>query len=144
MGNPLSFVGPTVPAALISKHPSLANLAQLRLRHLDYFQAGSLHNHVDFWEDLISLTGYTCPQVDLLQIIREGVRSDNFFRHFKGNFKGRPYDSAVPPISSLPNSPCCSQFTDFIDATVLAWVSQGVIKAYGKVGVCSPPHLVLP
>ena len=39
---------------------------------------------------------------------------------------------------------CCHQHTDFIDTTVLAWVSQVVIKVYGKVGVCSPPHLVLP
>ena len=143
-GEPLSFVGPTVPAELVSKDPSLADLAQLRFRHPDYFQAGSLHNHVDFWEDLFSSAGYTCPQVDLLQIVREGVRVDSFFRHFKGNFKGKSYDSAVPPISIFPNSPCCHQFTDFIDTTVLAWVSQGVIKVYGKIGECSPPHLVLP
>ena len=49
----------------MSKDPSLADLAQLRFRHPDYFQAGSLHNHVDFWEDLIFLTGYACPQVTL-------------------------------------------------------------------------------
>ena len=97
-GEPLSFVGPTVPAALVSKDPSLANLAQLRFRHPDFFQARSLHNHVDFWEDLFFSTGYTCPQIDLLQIIRVGVRVDNFFHHFKGNFKGKHYDSAVPPI----------------------------------------------
>ena len=82
----------------MSKDPSLADLAQLRLRHPDYFKAGSLHNNVDFWEDLIFSTGYTCPQVNLLQIIREGVRVDSFLRHFKGNFKGKRYDSAVPPI----------------------------------------------
>ena len=116
----------------------------MRFRHPDYFQSGSLQNHVNFWEDLNSLNGYTCPQVDLLQIIREGVRVDSFFRHFKGNFKGKSYDSSVPPISIFPNSPCCHQFTDFIDTTVLAWVSQGVIKVYGKIGECSPPHLVLP
>ena len=87
---------------------------------------------------------YTCPQVDLLQIIREGVRVDNFFCHFKGNFKGKHYDSAVTPISIFPNYPCCHQFTDFIDTTVFAWVSQGVIKVHSKIGECSPPHLVLP
>ena len=82
----------------MSKDPSLAGLAQLRFRHPDYFQAGSLHNHVDFWEDLSFSTGYTCAQVNLLQTIREGVRVDSFFRHFKGNFKGKRHDSAVPPI----------------------------------------------
>ena len=93
----------------MSKDPSLADLAQLRFRHPDYFQAGSLHNHVDFWEDLIFSTGCTCPQVNLLQTIREGVRVDSFFRHFKGNFKGKRYDSAVPPISFFAKSPCCHQ-----------------------------------
>ena len=38
----------------MSKDPSLADLAQLRFRHPDYLQAGSLHNQVDFWEDIIS------------------------------------------------------------------------------------------
>ena len=60
----------------MSKNPSLADLAKLRFRHPDYFQAGTLHNHIDFWEDLISSTGYTCPQVNLLQTTREGVRLD--------------------------------------------------------------------
>ena len=36
-----------------------------------------------------------------------------------------------------------SPFCDFIDSTVLDWVSQDVIKVHGVVGVCSPPHLVL-
>ena len=72
--------------------------------------------------------------VSLLQIIREGVKVYDFFRHFKGNFKGRHYDSAVPPVSVFPNSPCCRRFCDFIDSTVLDWVSQGVIKVHGVVG----------
>ena len=93
----------------MSKDPSLADLAQLRLRHPDYFKAGSLHNNVDFWEDLIFSTGYTCPQVNLLQIVQEGVRVDSLLRHFKGNFKGKRYDSAVPPIFFFPKSPCCHQ-----------------------------------
>ena len=143
-GEPLSFAGPTVPPQLVASDPSLANLAQLRFRNPDSFHAGNLHNHVDFWENLFSSTGYSCPKVSLLQIIREGVEVYDFFRHFKGNFKGRHYDSAVPPVSVFPNSPCCRRFCDFIDSTVLDWVSQGVIKVHGVVGVCSPPHLVLP
>ena len=66
-GEPLSFVGPTVSAELVSKDPSLANLAQMRFRHPDYFQAGSLHDHVDFWEHLISSATFAtlpgCPFV---------------------------------------------------------------------------------
>lgn len=98
---PLSFIGPTMPPRLVVSDPSLANLAKLRFRNLDSFQAGSLHNHVDFWENLISSTGYSCPKVSLLKIMREGVKVYDFFRHFKGNFKGRRYDSGVLLVSVL-------------------------------------------
>ena len=88
-------------------------------------------------------TGYTCPQVDFLQITRKGVRVDSFFCHFKGSFTGKRYESAVPAISIFQNSPCCINLP--ISYTlVLACVSQGVIKFYGKIDKCSPPHLVLP
>lgn len=143
-GEPLSFVGPTVPPWLVVSDPSLTNLAQLRFRNLDSFQAGSLHNHLDFWEKLISSTGYSCPKVSLLKIMREGVKVYDFFRHFKGNFKERRYDSGVPPVSVFPNSTCCRQFCIFIDSTILHWISQGVIKVHDMIGVCSPPHIVLP
>lgn len=143
-GEPLSFVGPTMPPRLVVSDPSLANLAQLRFRNLDSFQAGSLHNHVDFWENLISSTGYSCPKVSLLKIMREGVKVYDFFWHFKGNFKGRRYDSGVPLVSVFPNSTCCRLFCIFIESTILHWISQGVIKVHDMIGVCSPPHVVLP
>ena len=75
-----------MPAHLACKLPSLADLAQLRFRHPDYFQAGTLHDQVDFVEHLIVSASYSCCQVDSSQIIREAVRIDNFFRHFIGNF----------------------------------------------------------
>ena len=87
-GEPLSFVGPTVPPQLVVRDPSLANLAQLRFRNPDSFQASSLHNHVDFWENLISSTGYSCPQVNLLQIIREGVKVYDFSVLLRETLKG--------------------------------------------------------
>ena len=68
-GEPLSFVGPTVPPQLVVSRPPLANLAELHFSNPDSFQAGSLHNHVDFWENLISSIGYSCPKVSLIQII---------------------------------------------------------------------------
>ena len=133
-----------VPARLVTKVPSLANLAQLRFKHSDSFKAGSLHDHADFWEHLLASSNL-CPQVDWLRIIREGVRVHDFFRYFSGYFKSTYYDSAEPPIScTFPNSPSCNHFSDFIDTTILAWVSQGVIRVYGIAGACSPPRLVIP
>lgn len=128
---------------LVTEVPSLANLVQLCFRHPDYFQAGSLHNHIDFWEDLLTSTD-SRSQVDWLRIIREGVGVHDFFPPFKGHFKGKFYDSAEPPIScSFPNAPSCDHFSDFIDSTILAWVSQGDIRVHGLAGTCSPLRLVL-
>ena len=67
---------------LVTEVPSLANLVQLCFRHPDYFQAGSLHNHIDFWEDLLTSTD-SRSQVDWLRIIREGVGVHDFFHHLR-------------------------------------------------------------
>lgn len=40
--------------------------------------------------------------------------------------------------------PCCRLFCIFIESTILHWISQGVIKVHDMIGVCSPPHVVLP
>ena len=101
-GEPLSFVGPTV-------------LPQLVVRNLDSFFAGNLHNHLDFWQNLIFSAGKSCPKVSLPQIIREGVKFYDFFRHFKGNFKGRRYDAAVPPVCVYPKLPRPRQFCVLLD-----------------------------
>ena len=50
---------------VLQKPETVYHLRRLLLRHPDYFQTGSSHNHVDFWEDLIFLTSYACPQVTL-------------------------------------------------------------------------------
>ena len=73
-GNPYPSLAPPCRLSLWSAVPPLANLAELRFSNLDSFQAGSLHNHVDFWENLISSIGYSCSKVSLLQIIRKGVK----------------------------------------------------------------------
>ena len=83
------------------------------------------------------------PKLACLRLC-EGVKVYDFFRHFKGNFKGRRYDSGVLLVSVFPNSTCCRLFCIFIESTILHWISQGVIKVHDMIGVCSPPHVVLP
>ena len=57
------------------------------------------------------------------------MRVDSFFRHFKGNFKGKRYDSAVPPVSFFPKSPCCHQLRR-LDPVIL-WVYHPTLKLSG-------------
>ena len=47
-GEPLSFVGPTVPPQLVVSHPSLGNLAKLRFRNPDSFQVKSWSESLRF------------------------------------------------------------------------------------------------
>ena len=119
-GEPLSFVGPTVPPQL----PSLANLAQLGFRNQDSFQAGSLHNHVDFWENNISSTGYSCLKVARFRLSEREWKFTISSHILNETLKA----DAVLLVSAFPNSPCCRRFCDFIDSKVLDWISQGVIK----------------
>ena len=79
-----------------------------------------------------------------MEIIKEGVRIDRLFKHFKGNFKGSSYDSQLPPPKRLDNAKVCEQFRDFITDTVVDWVHAGVLAVWGRVGEVTPPHLVLP
>ena len=89
------FVGPLPPPDLVASRPGLADLALLRFYDPSHFRAGNIHGKSYVWQNLISNS--SCGEVDLLEIIREGVRVEHFFRPFRGNFKGKAYDSDIPP-----------------------------------------------
>lgn len=127
---------------MVTARPSLASLEQLRFRDPECFKAGELHNYLSVWENLLRDIGN--PKVDLLDIIREGVRIERFFRPFKGNFKGRTFNSSVPPPMRLKNSKSCDPFLGFISDTLIDWVAAGVLSIWGKAGEVEPPHLTLP
>ena len=94
------FVGPLPPQDLVASRPALADLALLRFYDPSHFRAGNIHGKSYVWQNLISNS--SCGEVDLLEIIREGVRLKHFFRPFRGNFKGKAYDSDIPhPLSSI-------------------------------------------
>ena len=134
-GEPLSFVGPTVPPQLVASRPPLADLTELRFRNPDSFQAGSLHNHVDFWENLISSTEYSCPKVSLLQIILEGVKVYDFFRHFKETSKA---DAMILLSRRFPLSQTRRIVVSFATSlTLRLWI--GLLKVSSKFTVWSGP-----
>ena len=74
-----------------------------------------------------------------MEIIKEGVRIDRLFKHFKGNFKGSSCDSPLPPPMRIDNAKVCEQFWDFITDTVVDWVHAGVLAVWGRVGEVTPP-----
>ena len=68
----------------------------------------------------------------------------NILDHFKGEFKGKSYDSPYPPKTFIPSSKICDQYEDFISSTIIERVQNGSMSIWGKQGECEPPHLVMP
>lgn len=137
------FVGPVLSPQMVAAAPNLASLAYLRFRDPRCFRAGELHRHAAAWEGILS--GQTSIHaLDLLDVIRDGVKIHQLFRHYKGNFQGQCYDSDFPPPRMFKNAKICDKFPNFISNTLIDWVSSGAISVWGKVGEADPPYLTLP
>lgn len=113
------------------------DLADLRFRDPDNFLAGNLHDHCQEWETL-------SPSSEVMNWIKYGVDVHKFFKPYKGNFKGRHLDSALPPCMYFPNAKVCEQFGDFIARTLEERIRNESLTVLGKVGECDPPYLILP
>ena len=102
-----------------------------------YFKAGSLHNCLPEW-------GRLNPPEEVRDWLENGVRLESMFRRFKGNFKGKSYDSPLPEPNYFPNAKICEEHVSFIVRTLEERIEDGSMSVIGKVGECDPPYLVLP
>ena len=122
---------------------TLAVMSRLVFRDPDSFRAGELHRHIEQWHTL--LDGMNDERFsEVRDWITFGVDVTKFFRPFKGSFKGKNYDCSTPPPTIFPNQLSCKPFASFISDTLLDRLRSGAISLWGKVGECTPPHLVLP
>ena len=74
-----------------------------------------------------------------LEYIKNGVSVFNFFKHFKGEFKGKLYDCPYPPEIFLENSKICDLYEDFISSTIIERVKNRPVSIWGREGQCEPP-----
>ena len=137
------FVGPLASPEMVSSCPELpvGVLTNLRFHDPGHFKAAMLRESFPAWQRL--LVDYSCA-VDLLKILRDGVRVENFFTPFREDFKGQFYHVQTPHSIQIKDAAICAQFADFISYTIVQWVESGVLFGWGEVGVVSPLHLVLP
>ena len=105
------------------------------------FAAGQLHENYEFW-DFITQDYYR--REEILKYISQGVSIYDFISPFKGSFKGKCYNSKLPPVSMFPNSKSCEAFEDFVSNSILERVANGSLSVWGEKGFCTPPHLVMP
>lgn len=108
----------------------------------DQFVAGQLHQHYDQWLTISSDSNEEANEI--LTLIKDGVDVFQYFRHFRGSFKGENYNSDLPPKRIFANNACCKSFSSFISRTILERIASGAISVWGKVGDVPPPHLVMP
>ena len=118
-----------------------ANGKDLIFRNPDYFVAGELHHHSDTWNRI--LEGYH-KRDEVLGFIHSKVSVFDFMVPFKGDFKGKRYDSERPPSLELPNSKTCNDHEEFINQSILERVCNGSLSVWGKKGERPPPFLVMP
>ncbi|KAK3747007.1 hypothetical protein QZH41_011964, partial [Actinostola sp. cb2023] len=105
------------------------NIADLPFRDPNNFLAGQLHLHARDWEELVARAPYD-DAYEVLDWVKNKVSVVKFFRHFRGSFQGRQFDSDITP--------------PFIDNTLLERVLNGSISVVGKVGEVNAPYLVMP
>ena len=127
----------------VQQGSQLANTSVLAFRDPQSFVAGELHNHYDSWEKLASLAPYKDTK-DVLSWIKHSVNVFDFFRPYKGDFRGCHYDSTLPPPQIFPNSRSCQPFAKFISDTITERLTTGAISIWGRVNHTEPPHLVMP
>ena len=121
-------------------HPELGVLTNLRFRDLGHFKDGMIHESFPVRQRL--LADYSCA-VDLLEILRDGVRVEHFFTPSTWDFKGQFYNMQTPPSIHIKNGAIRAQFAGFIGDTIVQWVASRILSVLGEVGVVSLPHLVL-
>ena len=81
---------------------------------------------------------------EILSYIVRRVNISDFLLPFRGDFQGKFYDSAIPPVAFYPNSKSCLNFDEFISPTILGRVKNGSLFIWEKVGSVQPPPLVMP
>ena len=138
------FVGPLPPLELLACRPGLGNLAHLRFFDPSHFRAGNIHYKLSLWQDLLKKS--YCSEVDILEVVRDGVRVDRFFKPLRANFKGQAYNSEYPRPVIIKNSPTTAKFSQFVSDSIIQWVTAGGHSCFnwGAVDSVAPPRLFLP
>lgn len=113
------------------------------LRDPNYFVSGQLHENKMQWEKMLK-TIDTESKFEVQDWINNGVDISKYFQHFKGNFKGRSYNSNTPPQQFFQNSSSCKPFVNFIKQELIERLKSGSLRLWGRLGECEMPHLILP
>ena len=74
-----------------------ADVSMLAFRNPDSFVAGNLHNHFQAWERIANIAPFDLT-LKILLWIKNCVDVQDFFQPFKGQYRGKNFDSTFPRI----------------------------------------------
>ena len=120
-----------------------AGVSMLTFRVPDSFVAGNRDNHFLAWERIANIAPFDLTPKILLWI-KNCVDMQDFFQPFKAQYRGKNFDSTLPPQRIFSNTPSCKPFAQFISDTVIDRLRTGAIFLWGRVGEVPLPHLVMP
>lgn len=115
----------------------------LVVRNPDTFVSGEIHNCSSAWLDVTKRKSDNMSET-VQTWVESGIDALSFMRSFKGNYKGRPFDSDIPPKQFFPNAPSCKSYTSFIRGEINERLKNGSFRLWGKVGECSLPKVIMP
>ena len=122
----------------------VGDISELIFRDPDCFKAGELHNDFEYCDTSHGVVLYRNKQKSLAgQEKRLSLSRTSGISRVQC-FKGESYDSERPAMKVFRNNVSCKPFVKFVEDTAIARVKSGAISLLGKVGVISPPHIVLP
>ena len=110
------------------------------------FLAGSLSTKesVKFWEQEILNEEQVNEKKKILTWLREGVRIEEFLKHFsKGRFHGQKYESKYPNSRKFANF-VRPEHTEWVDREIHKLLSYGAIKTWKECGLEGDPVIVAP
>jgi hypothetical protein len=125
----------------VLKGEVLPNLDMIRFKSSETFVAGGLMESYGTWKGMFGgMEGF--PEV--AKWLNEAIDLYNFFIHFTGNYKGRKFNSTVPPCMYFQNAPNCVEHKEFVEEAIVKGLRNGAMRCVGKMGQDPPPRVVNP
>ena len=90
-----------------------ADVSMLAFRNPDSFVAGNLHNHFQAWERIANIAPFDLT-LKILLWIKNCVDVQDFFQPFKGQYRGKNFDSTLPPHRIFSNALSCKPFSPLL------------------------------
>jgi hypothetical protein len=128
---------PSAYAVLSGELPA-SDSQRLPLRDPTAFVSHGLSPCIEEWEQLLGAIQYSG---EVLDWIKHGVDVTQFFQHFKGNFKGRHYDSDYPIRFYQGNSTSCLSNSQLVASTLEERIVNGSLQVLGRIDELPPQDI---